>query len=76
MLRTPTFDSLRERCMACALSRQLEQPLQHEPHFKDRLASLIDAEKKERVSYHYAQRLIWAKLPQSDASIEGIDSRA
>ncbi len=53
-------DSLQElglRGMARALRRQLEQPLQHELQFEERLALLIDAEKNERVSYRYVQRL-------------------
>lgn len=77
MLSMPMYDSLQElglRGMARALRRQLEQPLQHELQFEERLALLIDAEKNERISYRYAQRLRWAKLPQPDASIEDIDS--
>ena len=77
MLSAPMIDSLQDlglRGMARALRRQLEQPLQHELPFDERLALLIDAEQNERISYRYAQRLRWAKLPQPDASIEGIDS--
>ncbi len=77
MLSAPMIDSLQDlglRGMARALRRQLEQPLQHELPFEERLALLIDAEQNERISYRYAQRLRWAKLPQPDASIEGIDS--
>jgi len=77
MLSAPLYDSLQDlglRGTARALRRQLEQPLQQELQFDERLALLIDAEQNERVSYRYAQRLRWAKLPQPDASIEGLDT--
>ena len=79
MLSEPIHEDLQAlglRGMARALRRQLEQPFAAELDFEERLALLIDAERQERAGYRYAQRVRWARLPQGDASIEGIDGAA
>lgn len=79
MLSAPMHEDLQAlglRGMARALRRQIEQPLAAELDFEERLALLIDAERQERAGYRYAQRVRWARLPQGDASLEGIDGAA
>lgn len=67
--------SLRLKGMAQALEQQQASPDLTDRSFEDRLAMLIQHESTERAGYRLAQRLRWAKLPQS-ACVEDLDTRA
>ncbi len=67
--------SLRLKGMAHALEQQQASPDLSDRSFEDRLAMLIQHESTERAGYRLAQRLRWAKLPQS-ACVEDLDTRS
>ena len=62
------------RGMTRALERQQRNPEVEALPFEDRLTLLLQHEHAERQSYRLAQRLRWARLPQT-ACIEDIDTR-
>jgi DNA replication protein DnaC len=66
--------TLNLRGMAAALTQLLAMPQQHSLTFEERLSLLIEHELSDRHSKRLAQRLRWAKLPQS-ASFEDLDTR-
>jgi DNA replication protein DnaC len=68
------LQDLRLRGMAAALARQTELPDHRELSFEDRLGLLIEHEIVDRQSHRLAQRLRWARLPQS-ATLEDLDLR-
>jgi DNA replication protein DnaC len=77
MLTQPLIQQLHElrlKGMAAALEQQSASADQRERSFEDRLGILIQHEITERSSYRLAQRLRWAKLPQS-ACLEDLDTR-
>jgi DNA replication protein DnaC len=77
MLHQPLFDqlnALRLRGMAAALEHQLATPDVGALSFEDRLALLLQHEVQDRNTQRLAQRLRWAKLPQS-ACLEDLDTR-
>jgi DNA replication protein DnaC len=77
MLRQPLINQLHAlglRGMARAFDRQAEQPEIASMAFDDRLGLLLEHEATERHACRLAQRLRWAKLPQS-ACIEDLDTR-
>ena len=62
------------RGMSRALARQQRNPEVEALPFEDRLTLLLQHEHAERQSYRLAQRLRWARLPQT-ACIEDLDAR-
>lgn len=77
MLREPLYQVMQElglRGMARAFDKQSHEPDLAALAFDERLGLLLDHERVERIGYRLAQRLRWAKLPQS-AAIEDIDQR-
>lgn len=75
MLTEPLIQQLRDlrlTGMAAALAQQTRDEL--DLTFEDRLGLLIQHELTERASARLAQRLRWAKLPQS-AVLEDLDTR-
>ncbi len=60
--------------MAQALERQLHSPDAQRLGFEDRLGLMIQHEHTERADKRMAQRLRWAKLPQSGC-LEDLDTR-
>ncbi len=70
------LQQLRLRGMAAALDAQLRSHDNHALSFEERLGLLIQHEVAERANLRLAQRLRWARLPQSSACIEDIDARA
>lgn len=62
------------RAMGRALERQQRTPEIEALPFEDRLILLLQHEHAERQSYRLAQRLRWARLPQT-ACVEDIDAR-
>lgn len=77
MLTQPLFDqlhTLRLHGMAAALEQQLASHDLAGRAFEDRLALLLQQELLERSNARLAQRLRWAKLPQS-ACLEDLDTR-
>lgn len=67
--------TLRLRGMAAALERQLENREHSALSFEERLGLMLQHEMTERASARLAQRLRWAKLPQS-AVLEDLDTAA
>jgi DNA replication protein DnaC len=77
MLMQPLIQQLNEmrlRGMAAALEQQFASADQRSLSFEERLGVLIQHELTERASYRLAQRLRWAKLPQT-ACLEDLDTR-
>ncbi len=77
MLREPLHQSLLDlglRGMARAFDKQCQSPDFRAMTFDERLGLLLDHERAERSGARLAQRLRWAKLPQS-AAIEDVDQR-
>lgn len=77
MLRQPLIHQLHSlglRGMARAFDRQAEQPDIAAMSFDDRFGLLLEHEAVERHACRLAQRLRWAKLPQS-ACVEDLDTR-
>ncbi len=77
MLSEPVMTHLQTlgmRGMARALERQYQSPEITALPFEDRLTLLLQHELAERQSYRLAQRLRWARLPQT-ACVEDIDGR-
>jgi DNA replication protein DnaC len=66
--------TLNLRGMATALHQLHTTPQQHALSFEERLSLLIEHELTDRHQKRFAQRLRWAKLPQS-ASLEDLDTR-
>lgn len=66
--------TLNLRGMATALHQLHSTPQQHALSFEERLSLLIEHELTDRHQKRMAQRLRWAKLPQS-ASLEDLDTR-
>lgn len=66
--------TLNLRGMATALHQLHSTPQQHSLSFEERLSLLIEHELTDRHQKRMAQRLRWAKLPQS-ASLEDLDTR-
>jgi DNA replication protein DnaC len=78
MLTQPLIQQLQDlrlKGMAAALEQQSASADQRQRSFEDRLGILIQHEISERSSYRLAQRLRWAKLPQS-ACLEDLDTRS
>jgi DNA replication protein DnaC len=67
--------TLRLRGMASALAQLLHNAQANALSFEERLSLLIQHEITDRHSQRMAQRLRWAKLPQS-ASLEDLDTRS
>jgi len=77
MLREPLYQSLQDlglRGMARAFDKQCQSSDFRAMTFDERLGLLLDHERVERSGARLAQRLRWAKLPQS-AAIEDVDQR-
>lgn len=77
MLTEPLIQQLRQLRlpgMAQALEQQLHGAGGDVRSFEDRLGLMIQNEFTERASHRLAQRLRWAKLPQS-ACLEDLDTR-
>lgn len=68
------LNDLRLRGMAAALAHQLTTPDQVPTRFEDRLGLLVEHEIADRQSARVAQRLRWAKLPQT-ACLEDLNLR-
>lgn len=68
------LQALRLRGMAAALEAQLSMPNPTGRSFEERLGLMIQHERAERSSLRLAQRLRWARLPQS-ACLEDLDTR-
>lgn len=68
------LEELRLRGMAAALAQQLAVPDRAALPFEERLGLMIQHERVERASFRLAQRLRWARLPQS-ACLEDLDTR-
>ncbi len=68
------LEALRLRGMAAALAQQLATADRTELTFEERLGLMIQHERVERSSFRLAQRLRWARLPQS-ACLEDLDTR-
>ncbi|MGH8308801.1 MAG: IS21-like element helper ATPase IstB [Steroidobacteraceae bacterium] len=68
------LEELRLRGMAAALEQQLATADRAALSFEERLGLLIQHERVERSSFRLAQRLRWARLPQS-ACLEDLDTR-
>jgi DNA replication protein DnaC len=66
--------SMRLHGMAAALAQLIANAQQGSLSFEERLSLLIQHESTERQSKRLAQRLRWAKLPQS-AALEDLDTR-
>lgn len=78
MLTQPLIQQLHDlrlKGMAAALEQQSASADQRALSFEDRLGTLIQHELTDRSSYRLAQRLRWAKLPQS-ACLEDLDTRS
>jgi DNA replication protein DnaC len=68
------LEELRLRGMAAALEQQLAATDRAALPFEERLGLMIQHERVERASFRVAQRLRWARLPQS-ACLEDLDTR-
>lgn len=79
MMSEPLVQQLQEmhlRGMASALEQQLRDRESDALRFEERLALMIQHERAERANLRLAQRLRWARLPQLNACVEDLDTRA
>jgi DNA replication protein DnaC len=67
------LNTLKLKGMAAALTHQMHSTELQQLNFEDRLGMLISQEQSERSNFRMAQRLRWAKLPQS-ACTEDVDT--
>jgi DNA replication protein DnaC len=78
MLLEPLIQQLREmrlHGLAAALEQQLTDREIEAMRFEERLALMIQHERAERANCRLAQRLRWARLPQTAACVEDLDTR-
>ncbi len=68
-----SLSAMRLHGMAVALEQQSADRNIHSLRFEERLALLIQHEQAERGNLRLAQRLRWARLPQSGACLEDLD---